>query len=274
MKTEEFKLYQEFSDAAEVTRNELRRILEKEFPEPRKKFRMLDVGANDGRMILPLLIWLETVHSNFQYDAIEPDEEAFFAQKKDLKKVARCLWWMDLKEFMNCTAIFDYDLILYSHCFYYFPMHEWTKIINWTLRRLKPKGKVIIILDSVSSEIFELKQSVAPGRLLDTYANGDIFFAEEIEDYLARRRIQFSSRPITTLARIPENEESVYNLARILAFLYRTFPEKLVENHKRELEVFLQKYKQDQCYCIKNAAKAVVFPKEGQPIVCPICGKE
>jgi 2-polyprenyl-3-methyl-5-hydroxy-6-metoxy-1,4-benzoquinol methylase len=265
----EFGAFLEKSNASVITRENLERLLTEKLKNHSKisNFSMLDVGSSDGEMSLPLAVWLKEQFDNFKYVAVEPEKPAFEklnkrmkAQKIDFAETNNLTVEKYFETKKNEEAIFDF--ILFAQSFYHIPKNEWEEIISDSRRLLKPAGYLMIILDSSEGQSYELADLITENKTrFDTLEFGELYFAEDIEEFLDKNGIKYSEDKFTRYTVIKENEKQLYNFARYLAFLYRTFPEKILENYEAEVGKFLERHKKDGKYMLEDIVKIVILEK-------------
>lgn len=261
----------ESSNLPDITRDNLKRVLEARLKEtPRgSNFSMLDVGASDGEMSLPLAQWLKGNFSNFRYTAIEPERPAFEKLNERIQNQG-----IDYAEASNLTIEQyletkkqdegQFDFILFSHVFYHIPKETWGVVIRDSQRLLKPSGFIAVVLDSFERRsASELADLITENKTrVDTLEFGDLLYAEDMEEFLTKNRIEYFADSFSTNIFIQEDGQELYNFARTLAFLYRTFPEKILANHKDDLEKFMGKTKQGNRYVLEDISKIITFGKD------------
>lgn len=264
----ELRAYLEGSNESDITRENLKQILENQLADYPLDYPLclLDVGSSDGEMSFPLVRWLKEKFVNFRYTAIEPEKPAFERLLERIKKAdVDCTETHNLtvEEYLNRVAKEKskvFDLILFSQSFYHMPKDEWNWIITDTIRLLKPKGFCIIILDSHQGPAYELKDMITQGRV-DTLEFGDLYSAEDMESFLSGKSIQFSTEKFPVYIFVQDNEQKLSEFSRHLAFLYRTFPKKILTAHKEEIVEFLKRCKKDNKYVLENIVKIIIFRK-------------
>lgn len=261
----EFKAVLESSNLPEVIRENLKRVLGeklKSLPSD-SNLSMLDVGSSDGEMSLPLAQWLKKHFSNFRYAAIEPEEPAFETLNTRIKTQG-----LDYAEASNLTiekyletkkgeeGIFDF--ILFSHVFYHIPEDKWGEVIANSQRLLKPNGFIAVVLDSFEGQAHELLDIITEDKTrVDTLEFGNLYYAEDMENLLTNKGIKYSVDSFSTNIFIPEDTRELHNFARVLAFLYRTFPGKILASHKEDVEKFMKRTKQTNRYVLEDKAKVI-----------------
>lgn len=109
----------------------------------RKKYRLLDIGAGDGT----ILKMLES--SALAVSAIEPDPN--FAKRLRVATFNVCE-----KRWENCHPAGQYDVIIVSHVFYYFPRPSWKKQISKMVQLLARGGKLFIVVNSPRTGFMDL----------------------------------------------------------------------------------------------------------------------
>jgi hypothetical protein len=264
---QEFNTWLDGSNQSRITQQALKKILQKKFAfiTAPTQFRMLDVGSSDGEMSLPLVLWLKKKFPNLEYTAIEPERPAFEKLSEVIKRLSLDyaeIYRQTIEEYLikmrNEVVIFDF--ILFAQSFYHMPMNEWDQIIADSRRLLKRDGIIIVILDSHKGAAYELKNLITNDRA-DTLEFGDLYSAENMEHFLEKQGISYTVEKLPTKMFVLNKEQSLYNIARHLGFLYRTFPEKILRNHKQEVERFMKQNKRDDKFVIENIVKVIVFGK-------------
>lgn len=264
----ELRAYLEGSNESDITRENLKQILEKQLADYQSDYplRSLDVGSSDGEMSFPLVQWLKEKFANFHYTAIEPERPALERLLERIKKADVDYTEthnLTVEEYLNGIAKEKseiFDLILFSQSFYHIPKDEWNWIITDTIRLSKPKGFCIIILDSHQGLAYELKDMITQGRA-DTLEFGDLYSAEDMESFLSGKDIRYSIEKFPIYIFVQDNEQKLSEFARHLAFLYRTFPEKILSAHKREIAEFLERCRRGDKYVLENMVKVIIFRK-------------
>lgn len=263
----ELRVYLEESNESDLKRENIKGILEKRLQEvrPDYDFRILDVGCSDGEMFLPLAAELKRRLPGLKYIALEPEKPAFErlvekikGQGLDFIQPANTTLEAYLRTIKGQEGLFD--LILFAQSFYGFPKSEWGGIISNALRLLKSNGFVMVILDSRGAKVYKLCDSITAGKA-DTLEFGDFCFAEDLEQFLTDKGISFKTVQYPISIFIKDDEHKLDVFARILAFLYRTFPEKILTNHRESVEKFLEEYKSDNQYVLENLDKVIAFTK-------------
>lgn len=264
----ELRAYLEGSNESDITRENLKRILEKQLTDYSSDYplRLLDVGSSDGEMSFSLVQWLKEKFVNFRYTAVEPERPAFERLLERIEKAG-----IDYTETHNLT-VEEYlsrvvknqsgvfDLIIFSQSFYHIPKDEWDWIIADTIRLLKPKGFCVVILDSHQGQAYELKDVIMQGRA-DTLEFGDLYSAEDMEKFLSEKSINFSEEEFPIYIFIQDNKQKLSEFTRQLAFLYRTFPDKILSTHKEAVSEFLEKCRKGDRYALENTIKTIIFRK-------------
>jgi len=263
----ELKAVLESSNLPDITRDNLKRILERKLKETSRdsNFPMLDVGPSDGEMSFPLVEWLGTRFANFHYVAVEPEKEAFdklnqrIAQKGDYRFVS---YNVTLKDYLETVKEEEgiFDVALFSYVFYHFPKETWATIISDSQRLLKKDGLTIIVLDSYEGRLWEMRSLITEGKI-DTLEFGDLYFAQDMEEFLETMGIRYFTDKFTVHISIKGDDQKLFNMARALAFLYRTFPEKILAEHKKELIGFLEETKIGERHVIEDNMRAIAFRK-------------
>lgn len=263
----ELRVYYGESNESDVKRKNVKRILGERLEDVQVDydFHILDVGCSDGEMFLPLGVELKERLPKLRYTALEPERQAFEkfverveGQRLDFVQPANTTLEAYLQTVKGQKELFDF--ILFSQSFYGFPRGKWNKIVSDTLRLLKPSGFAMIILDSREAKIYKLCNLITSGRP-DTLEFGDFCFAEDMEQFLTNKGISFKTVQYPISIFIKEDKYKLDTFARILAFLYRTFPEKILANHREAVEKFLEECKGDSRYVLENLDKIITFPE-------------
>mgnify|MGYP001559423391 CR=1 FL=1 len=76
---------------------------------------------------------------------------------------------------------------------------------------------------------------------------------------MTKNGVKYFAKSFLTDIFIQEDGRELHSLARVLAFLYRTFPERILANHKADLEKFLKKTKRGNRYVLEDIAKVITF---------------
>ena len=263
----EFKTVVGNSDFPDVTRKHLKNIFEKELASlsKNKPLSILDVGPSDGEMSLPIIEWLQTKFVNVNYLGLEPEKEAF---DKLIRKIRRKKTKNLVVQNIMLEAYLQmvrhekelFDVILFSQVFYYFPREIWDKIISDSIRLLKKAGLIIIVVDSYKGKVWKMRNTITKGKI-DTLEFGYLHFAEAIEEFLSSKDIKYTVEKFPVHIYIQDNELTLFNFARTLAFIFRTFPEKILASHKKDLQKFLKKIKVGKRYELEDLAKVITFKK-------------
>ncbi len=258
------KAYLECSDGVETTTRILSEMLKGKFSSSRKEpFYMLDVGCSDGQFTFSIVSALTGFFPKFNLIGLEPEKPAF----KKFKERAKCKGCITpknqtIQEFVkkvNNSEIFDY--IQFAQCWYHFPKEEWEFVFAQSYSLLKKKGLITIILDSCKGEVYKLKESVM-GKGEDTLEFGRLHFAEDIEKFLDGLNLGYETNSFPVRLYVKDSETKLNEFARHLAFLYRTFPERILTEYKNEVKVLLEGCKKDKSYyLIENLVKVVTVGK-------------
>ncbi|MFH1729827.1 MAG: class I SAM-dependent methyltransferase [Pseudomonadota bacterium] len=102
----------------------------------------LDIGAGNGLVT-------EAIAKNFKEISIVEKEKSFCDELKQKFKLA-CI-----KNESILDVNFDegkFDFILISHVLYYFPIHEWTSLLEKVFSWLKKDGQLMVVLVSRDSD--------------------------------------------------------------------------------------------------------------------------
>ena len=264
----EFKTISESSNLSEAVRENLKLILGEKLKNIRRdsNFSMLDVGSSDGGMSLPLATWLKSDFKNFRYTAIEPEKPGFIKLNERIQQEAITYAQshnLTVEQYLKTKSgekeLFDF--ILFSHVFYHIPKDKWDRVIADSQRLLKPNGFIIVILDSFEGRpASELADLITENKTrVDTLEFGDLYYAEDVEALLKRKGIDYSVDKFPVHITIQEGEQKLSDFARHLAFLYRTFPEKILAKYKDRLEEFLGRIKRDDKYVLEDINKVITF---------------
>ena len=115
------------------------------FWKKRKKYRLLDVGAGNGtllRMLRPYAL---------EISAIEPDSKLANQLRTTNTNIR-----VYEKKWENSHLTSQYDAIIASHVFYYFPRPSWKQQINKMVRSLTKDGKLFIVVNSPQTGFMDL----------------------------------------------------------------------------------------------------------------------
>ena len=119
---------------------------------------------------------------------------------------------------------------------------------------------MIVILDSFEGQAYELVDLITKNKTRsDTLEFGDLYYAEDMEDLLKKKGIEYSVDKFPINIFIQAGRRELSEFARILAFLYRTFQERILANYKDELRKFLERIKKDDKYVLEDLSKAIMF---------------
>ena len=260
----ELRAYLDGSDEAKATANNLSRILRDELSYDGELFHMLDVGCSDGELSFSLLHGLIEMFPNFRLLGLEPELEAYNrfvgrATGKDFLEARN----QTVQKFLEETEqtkpeVFDY--IAFIQSWYHFPREDWHFILSGSYSLLKGNGLMIIALDSHDGEIYRLKDLIAVEKP-DTIEYGDLFSVEEIEKFLDSEGVNYETVSFPIYINIKDGEDKIQRFARHLAFLYRTFPEKILANYKAEISDLLESNRRGKEYFIENLVKSIVIKK-------------
>src|SRR3989338_6894451 len=126
---------------------------------------------------------------------------------------------------------------------------------------LRAGGLVSIINDSHQGEAYKLKDKVTNGKPA-TLEYGHLHSAEVIENALTGNKIKFDETSFPVYLYIKDNEQRLEMLARHLAFLYRTFPERILTDYSDDLKQMLtESLKVGNHFTIENRVKIITFKK-------------
>lgn len=265
----ELRYYLEGSNESDITRDNLKKILgEKISAYPSDyKFSMLDVGASDGEMSLPLAQWLSEHFPNLSYTGVEPEVPAFVRLNERIKeRNINYAITHNLKVEQYLAETSDrkelFDFIMFAQSLYHMPKEEWENIVESSIRLLKPRGFVIALLDSFEGEAYKRIGEMTDNKTrVDTLAFGDLYSAEDLEQFLSHKNISYSTEHFSIFAFVKDGEKKVEDFARHLAFLYRTSADKILEDYKESAAKFLEEIKKDDKYALENVVKAIIFQK-------------
>jgi len=265
----EFRLYLEHSNHSDVTRYSLEKILDKKLSAYPSDYDLsiLDVGPSDGEMSLPLDQWLRNKFLNFKYTAIEPEKLAFSRLNERVKN--REIEYstthnLKIEQYLENTKDEKelFDFVLFAHSFYYMPKEEWDNIIESSIRLVKPKGLVIVVLDSYEGEAYKLVNVITDNKTrVETLEFGNLYSAEDMEKLLKRKGIIHTTEQFPINILIKNEKGKKENFARHLVFFYRTFTYKILDNYKEPTERFLEEIKKDGKYILENIVKVIIFEK-------------
>ena len=261
----ELKTYLESSDETKTTLKNLLRVLKTELIclNANKPFNMLDIGSSDGELTLPLVDSLREQFPDFKITALEPEKSAFkkFVKETKDKKVFKAKN-LTVQEFLhkNEYGKESYNFIFYSQCWYHFPKKEWDYIFNRSLALLKKNGIIAIVLDSHQGAAYKLKDLITGGKA-DTLEYGDLFSAEDVENFMDKKGVKYSTFSFPIYVFIKNNNEKLINFSRTLAFLYRTFPDEILK-YKSEVQRFLEENRNSHLYSLENRVKAIIVRKQ------------
>ena len=265
----ELRYYLEGSNESDITRDNLKKNLGTKITAYSSdyNFSMLDVGASDGEMSLPLAQWLRERFSNFKYTGVEPEMPAFEKLNKRIKEQSiNYATTHNLKIEQYLTQTKDkkdlFDFIMFAQSLYHMPKEEWESIIESAIRLLKPKGFVIALLDSFEGEAYKLVDVITENKSrVDTLEFGDLYSAEDLEKFLSEKKISYKTERFSIFAFVNDGEKKVEEFARHLGFLYRTFTDKILKDYKEPTAKFLETIKKDGKYALENVVKAIIFQK-------------
>lgn len=231
-----------------------------------KLLRILDVGCSDGTFTFLYARQLRKLAPRIHLTAIEPEIPAY---KKFVQRVKDENYdWVSyenirIQEFLKRGGGEQYDLILFSQCWYHFPKDEWDFILDGAIKHLAEDGLIIIILDSHDCEAYKLKDRITGGKP-DTLEFGDLHSAEDIEKLLKERNIEYGETSFPIYIFVKDDEQKFSRLARYLAFLYRTTAERILNDYQEDLETMIAESKKSGShYTIENRVKIITFKKPG-----------
>jgi SAM-dependent methyltransferase len=214
-------------------------------------------------MFLPLVVELKKRLPRLNYVALEPERPAFDKLVERIKGQNLTFVRPANKTFEAYLQTIEeqalFDFILFSQSFYFFPESEWDKTFDSIYSLLRPNGLAMIILDSREGRAYKMCDLITSGKA-NTLEFGRLLFAEDLERYLTGRTTDFKIHQFPVNIFIRDSEEKLAKFARILAFLYRTFPEKILK-HKGAVEEFLEQCKSDNHYILENLVKVITFAK-------------
>jgi SAM-dependent methyltransferase len=151
-----------------------------------------------------------------------------------------------------------FDLILCSHVFYH--LQNWPAIVRTLLSLLSSGGRIVVILDSNNSPIYQFKKTletiISDHSVTKNY--GDFTFAEVFFEFLKSAEIQYTYRELNWKLTLTQNR-LIEDFEGMLTFLYR-LRVKGDKNVHRALNEFAMKYRSGSAYS---------FPwKEGLFVLC------
>ncbi|MDI6760768.1 MAG: class I SAM-dependent methyltransferase [Candidatus Brocadiaceae bacterium] len=263
----ELRAFLEGSNESEITRGHLRKILEKRLQGVPKDydFSVLDVGCSDGEMILPLVAELREKLPRLKYVALEPETSAFKRLIEGIKRQGLNFIQpvnKPVKEYLKTVKGQEglFDLVLFSESFYYFPQAEWDDIFSDTLRLLRPNGFAMVIIESLEGQAYKLYDLITSGRA-DVLEFGYPYYAEHVERFLTDKGIRFETKQFPIYIFVKDNEQKLTRFVRMLAFIYHTFPEKILTNYREPVEKFMEECKGDGQYALENVVKIITFAR-------------
>lgn len=204
-------------------------FLQESFKRDKEIYHILDVGSSDGALLEALIKRLPSDTKNrIEINALEPDNDAFFNLKKkfDEEKDMSKNWTVDTYlltiEDFSLRKNFEgkYDLILLSHVLYHIDPAQWINIISTLKKRLKTQGKIIVILDSYDSPIYQFKKEITPFLKENYYLFGGEISAEMFQKFLIDQEIVCQYHVIESNLLI-QRDEGINYLRNVLSFLYR-----------------------------------------------------
>lgn len=263
---EEFRKYLDETDATQTIARKLVEIINTRFQgySSDTPFSILDVGASDGELTMLVTHAAQERFRNAQAVALEPEEEAFvrLREKTNLTEnisASNKTLQSFLQEYKDESELFD--CVVLSHCWYHFPKSEWEEIMNGIRALLKPGGVATIVMDSHMGDAYALKDIIT-NRKEDILTFGYLSSAEDIEAFLSAQGVAHTTTSFPLYMRIPVNDTSLAVCVRRLAFLYRTFPEKLLTLYQDEIAQFLASHKKNGEYTVPNMTKVIMVKKE------------
>ncbi|MEM1312642.1 MAG: class I SAM-dependent methyltransferase [Patescibacteria group bacterium] len=263
----EFSFFTEESNETKVTRQSIEKLI---YQKLNFKFdynlSLLDVGASDGKMFLPLVKSLQSKFNKLNYVALEPDADAYKQLQINLVKsglsnfTALNLTAQDYlfrKQFINNY----FDCILFSQSFYHIPRKAWFKVINNSINRLRNNGFIIIILDSFEGPAYNLVDLITENKTqIDTFEYGYLISAEEMEELLFAHKVNFLTNSFSMEIKL-KDRSGVKSLARVLGFLYRRDWQFILNNYYKEVcELYEKKLKNSSR--LENTVKIITISKE------------
>lgn len=265
----ELRDYQEGSNTSDITRKNIIRVFNKLFgkKDSSKPFRMLDVGSGNGNLSLPFVCWVKQKFKKFHYTAVEPELPAFEKLNESIKenKISYAeIYNLKFEEYLKAVGKNNglHDFILFSQSWYHFPKEEWKVIIKNVLSLLKKNGIILIVMDSHLGEAYKLKDLITKGKA-DTLKFGGLYSAEDLENFLSKEGIRYSTEKFPVYMFTQDSERKLFVLARRLAFLYRTFPEKILKKYKNELKKFLEASRMTgKYYVLENLVRMIIIRKQ------------
>ena len=257
------KAYLEASDETRSTARNLSAILRNEFSSYSRSFHMLDVGCSDGDLTFSLVPGLLEMFPDFSLLGLEPE---IIAHGKFMGRKVRGgsieAENLRIQEFLDrAEARESFDYIQFVQCWYHFPRDDWGFVFDGSYSLLKRNGVMIITLDSHSSEIYKLKDLIMEGRS-DTLEYGDAFCAEDVERFLCERDIIHRTVQFPVYIHVKDDGQKLQKFARTLAFLCRTYPEKILSGYESEISDLLERNKRGNGYRVENLVKSLIVRKD------------
>lgn len=254
----EHSVYLESSDVVQSSLKNLMNVI-----VTKLEFSVLDVGCGDGTFSLELLSEIKKLRTNTNWYALEPEKSAYenFVKKIKEKNLGYIKYEnITFQDFFwkNKEKSEEFDFILLSHSFYHFPKDEWSNILSQSRRLLKKGGFIVIILDSRNSSVYGLRKLITNNKI-ETLEYGYLHFAEDLEEMLKLNGVDFEEFFFFGSKYIKDNENKLNELARYLAFLYRTYPERILLKYKKELNEMLEKNREGDLFKMENLTKLILL---------------
>lgn len=193
------KLVSECSDETALITDALRRELNL---NTTRYDQMFDVGCGYGRFAVAMVPYVR------RFILLDPHSEM-------LTEAARHITALNKPFELHCCRIEDvlsnmdwrFDLILLAHVLYYTP--DWRLVLDQCMNWLTPAGRLVVILWSHDSDLFQYSPKTCVGTEEVT--------SEMVLDHLASLKVNVSSIPIDARMSVStENERQI--LARFLGY--------------------------------------------------------
>ncbi|MGJ3260800.1 MAG: methyltransferase domain-containing protein [Rhodospirillales bacterium] len=210
---------------------------------------LLDVGGGDGSFIERVLRDVHEIAIESRLDCIEPDPDCYnilMRSKPTLGALGADVKFFNsrVEDFLESGERPDgYHVVMFTHLLYHIERKHWPALIRRALGRLKDNGRLIVIMVSRKSQIYRLWDRIEETcgtdgvrRNIDMQRHGAWVFSEDLQVALDDAGIRYSKEyvggPIvfrqTRLKEdrmfIAEEAPEKTNLARFLAFMFRTTP--------------------------------------------------
>lgn len=219
-------------------------------------FSILDVGSAGGEL-LAAVVFLLRANSEvaLRCVAVESDPVAFArlgATAELLRKSGRvvvdCIQAKieDVMAGRQPMPLEEFDCILCSHVFYHFK--NWPGVITNFLSWISPGGRIVVILDSHNSPIYQFRESLETtlGHHAAIQEYGDLASAEDFLKFLKASGFSYSYRGLDwKLALTPDR--LITDLEDILSFLYR-FPVNGRKKVRLAVQQFTKKFRSGGAY--------------------------